>query len=246
VQLPENKPKPARVGIVFDYVSAWAWQTQPHGQDFDYFRLIFEFYRGLRKLGQNIDILPPDIADLSAYDLVLMPGLFELDANLLAALESFQGTAIAGPRTNTRNANFAMRVPLPPDLPGLDATIVQTESLPPDAPIPLADGGALTRWFEHLDGEAEVTVRTEDNRPALVRSGGLHYLAGWPDEAALDRILTRALGERGLQITRMPEGLRQRDLAHHRVYVNYASVPRTIDNLTIQSADVAVKRHPSS
>jgi beta-galactosidase len=37
------------------------------GRGCDYFRLVFEVYRGLRKLGLSVDILPPDTADLGAY-----------------------------------------------------------------------------------------------------------------------------------------------------------------------------------
>ncbi|MBM7066283.1 beta-galactosidase [Actibacterium sp. 188UL27-1] len=245
VQLKDNTPLQARIGIVFDYVSAWAWQVQPHGADFDYFRLVFEVYRTLRKLGQNIDILPPDQSDLSGYDLVLAPGLFELDQNLMAALSSFDGTALIGPRTNTRTANFAIPVPLPPNLPDLDIKIFQTESLPPQGPIGLANGGTLIKWFEHLEGDAEVMERTTDGLPAMVRSGGLSYLAGWPDEAAMTRILTRALEAAELPITRMPEGLRQRDLTYHRVYVNYSATAQTVDGLTVPGAGVAVKRRSS-
>jgi hypothetical protein len=32
----------ADVAIVFDYPSAWAWEIQPQGREFDYFRLVFE------------------------------------------------------------------------------------------------------------------------------------------------------------------------------------------------------------
>jgi len=40
----------AEVAIVFDYASAWAWEIQPQGREFDYFRLTFDFYRSLRRL----------------------------------------------------------------------------------------------------------------------------------------------------------------------------------------------------
>src|SRR6185312_5033212 len=35
------------VALLFDYASAWAWEIQPQGKEFDYFRLVFDFYRSL-------------------------------------------------------------------------------------------------------------------------------------------------------------------------------------------------------
>ncbi len=49
IDWPQNEK--AEVAIVFDYSSAWAWEIQPQGREFDYFRLIFDFYKTLRKLG---------------------------------------------------------------------------------------------------------------------------------------------------------------------------------------------------
>jgi beta-galactosidase len=55
----DDKAGLADVAIVFDYASAWAWEIQPQGREFDYFRLVFEFYRTLRRLGLSVDFLPP-------------------------------------------------------------------------------------------------------------------------------------------------------------------------------------------
>ena len=37
--MPEAGTAPAPVALIFDYAAAWAWETQPQGADFDYFRL---------------------------------------------------------------------------------------------------------------------------------------------------------------------------------------------------------------
>ncbi len=87
----------ARVALVFDYESCWGWQAQPQGRDFEFFRLAFEAYSALRRAGQTVDILPPDTADLSAYALVLAPGLMHLSDPLRAALATFDGIALIGP-----------------------------------------------------------------------------------------------------------------------------------------------------
>ena len=66
-EMPDVAQTQAKVGLVFDYASDWAWATQPQGRDFSYFGLVFDMYRGLRRLGLDVDILPPDTADLSGY-----------------------------------------------------------------------------------------------------------------------------------------------------------------------------------
>ena len=224
-QMPEVSTARADVGLVFDYASAWAWETQPQGRDFSYFRLVFETYRALRRLGLNIDILPPDIADLSGYRMVLAPGVATLSEAFLAALTTYQGTALIGPRSNAKTAEFATPIPLPPNLPTLAATVARVESLPPDVPVPLARGGNFLHWREKLETTAEIVESSTDGWPALVRSGVLYYLAGWPDEAAFARILTTLCHQAGIETDPLPEGLRRRDSATQRFLFNYNAVP---------------------
>jgi beta-galactosidase len=236
--MPEVGTARADVGLIFDYASDWAWETQPQGRGFSHFWLVFHVYKGLRRLGLNVDILPPDTADLSAYRLVLAPGLFTLPAALKAALVAYQGTAILGPRTNSKTPDFRITVPLPPALPGLDAVVARVESLPPDVPVPLAQGGALLHWREKLEGAAQVVENAQDGWPALVAAGKLHYLGGWPDDQALARILTRACAAEGIETDPLPEGLRRRDTVTHRFMFNYNPVPVDWGGITIPPAGV--------
>jgi beta-galactosidase len=133
---------------------------------------------------------------------------------------------------------FSTPVPLPPNLPGLAATVARVESLPPDVPVPLAAGGNFLHWREKLETSATVVEATEDGFPALIAAGGLHYLAGWPDEAALDRILTAACHRAGIETDPLPEGLRRRDSATHRFWFNYNPVPVEWAGITIPPAGV--------
>jgi beta-galactosidase len=237
-EMPDVGTAKAAIALVFDYASDWAWEIQPQGRGFSYFWLVFHVYKGLRRLGLNIDILPPDTADLSAYKLVLAPGLFALSDALKAALAAHKGTAILGPRTNSKTPNFSIPVPLPPALPGLDAVIARVESLPPDVQVALAQGGALINWREKLEGSAAVIEASDDGWPALVAAGGLHYLAGWPDDVALSRILQRACAKEGIETDPLPEGLRRRDTATHRFLFNYNPVPADWGGVSIPAAGV--------
>jgi beta-galactosidase len=236
--MPDVGTARADVALVFDYASDWAWEIQPQGRTFSYFWLVFHVYKGLRRLGLNVDILPADVADLSAYKLVLAPGVFSLSEPLKAALARHEGTAILGPRTNSRTPDFAIPVPLPPALSGLEAVVARVESLPPDVPVPLAEGGALINWREKLEGGATVVEVAADGWPALVAAGKLHYLGGWPDDTALTRILMRACSAEGIETDPLPEGLRRRDTATHRFLFNYNPVPADWGGVTIPPAGV--------
>lgn len=230
---------PAPVAIVFDYASAWAWATQPQGRDFDYFRLVFSAYQGLRKLGLSVDILPPDVSDLSAYRLVLIPGLASMSETLLAALKTVGGQVIVGPRSNSKTKHMSIPVPLPPGLPGLDVTVARVESIPPETAHDLSAGGAVRHWLEHLEGTAEVHDRTVEGWPMLVGSDRLRYLGGWPDADGWNRLLRRAAGAVGLTVHDLPEGLRLRDTRGLRFAINYGADAVTFEGRTIGGADLA-------
>jgi beta-galactosidase len=227
------------VALVFDYASAWAWATQPQGRDFDYFRLTFAWYRALRRLGLDIDIIPADTADLSPWKLVLAPGLATLAEPLQSALARFAGTAILGPRTNAKTPEMAIPVPLPPNLPGLNATVARVESLPPAASVALTGGGTIRHWFEHLETTAEVLETTTGGQPVLVRAGAVQYLAGWPDDATLTRLLARACADLGLPTETLPDALRLRRTATHRLAFNHGPEALVWQGQTLPPAGVA-------
>ena len=236
--MPDVGTTTAQVALVFDYDSAWAWEVQPQGRDFDMFRLAFAAYRALRRAGLSVDILPPDTADLSQYKLVLAPGLMTLSAPLRAGLAAFKGTALLGPRTDTKTENLSIPLPLGPNIPGLDAHVVLTESLPPIADIPLAGGGRFLHWFEHLEGSAPVLRQTADGKPAIMGTDTLRYLAGWPDDDTFYQIIRDLCAELQLTALDLPEGLRIRDTGTHRFVLNYAGYAQDWHGTMIPAAGV--------
>ncbi|PRY94586.1 beta-galactosidase [Hasllibacter halocynthiae] len=222
---------PGQVALVFDYPSAWAWETQPQGADFEYLHLCLTFYRAARKLGLDLDVIPAGTADLSPWPLVLIPGLATVPDALRGAIAAHGARVLAGPRANAKTPEMAIPLPLPPDLPGLDCTVALVESLPPSADMPLAGGGALTRWREALEGGADVVEALRDGRPAAMAArteggGRLTYLGGWPDDAAALRIVRREAEAAGLAVRDLPEGVRTRRTPTHRVWLNYAAEAR--------------------
>ncbi len=238
-EMPDVAVEQAPVALVFDYVSAWAWEAQPQGQDFDYFNLVFDAYRALRRAGLSVDILPPGTADFSGYKCVLIPGMMTLSASLMSALEHSEAIVLLGPRTNARDPDFAIPVPLPPALPGLNVTLTRVESLPPGLSEAIEGGGAFVRWFEQLEGPADAMLRTQTGGLAVAGRETVRYLAGWPDEALWDRLIADLATELGLDIEALPDGLRVRDADAQRFVFNYSADAQTYRGTTLPPAGVA-------
>ncbi|WP_424974350.1 beta-galactosidase [Dinoroseobacter sp. S124A] len=228
--LPEARMSRAPVALVFNYPSQWAWEVQPQGADFDYFSLCFEMYRGLRKLGLSVDILPADPARLSGYDLILVPGLLNLSAEMTAFLAETPAQVLVGPRAGSKTPELTMALPLGPGLNGLEATVTHVESLPPGAGRALTGGGQAERWIEAIESPIPPRITTEDGAPVLLSADRQSYLAAWPDPEALSRILRDLCAQAGINTTEMPEGVRQRAMGPHRLVVNYSPETRIFED----------------
>ena len=236
-EMPDAGPARAKVAIVFDYASQWAWEVQPQGRDFDYFELVFSAYRALRRQGISLDILPPDTADLSQYGLVLAPGLLTMPESLRAAIGETTARVVLGPRFNSRTREMTIPVPLPPNVEGLDVRVIAIESLPPGLSLGIAGGGTVEKWFEHLEGSAPAILATASGAPALA-GGRVQYLAGWPDTVLWDRLVATWLDSAGIARTHLTGGLRVRETGSHRFVFNYGPAPATCDGLEIAPGDL--------
>ncbi len=215
----------APVAIVFDYESAWTWDTQPQGKHFDYFALVFEQYRALRKLGLSIDICPPDTEDFSAYQLVLVPGLMHWKHELKAHLKTCAGAVLLGTRTGSKSADFSIPQQMPPDCPELiELKVTHVESLRPDVAIPLENGGSVCHWREYMEPGAGVKtlLATEDGEPVLLQQGNVHYLGAQLDETAYRRTMKLLCEQGGISTVDLPKGLRLRQWGDKVVAMNYS------------------------
>ncbi len=238
VEFESVDPVRPQVALVFDYASAWAWETQPQGQDFSYFGLVFEAYRALRRAGLSVDILPITTDRLSDYRLVLVPGLFAWPEELKRQVQNHPGTVLAGPRSGSKTENFAIPVPLPPNMPGLGAAVVRVESLPPGLEEPVDGGGKAVRWFEHIEG-GPVVMKTKSGAPVLLAEGNAAYLGAWLDHEGWDRVIADLTEALSIPTEDLPEGVRLRDTATHRFVFNYAAEPRDYGGRTLEPAGVA-------
>ncbi|AKI01696.1 beta-galactosidase [Hoeflea sp. IMCC20628] len=221
------QPGKADVAIVFDYPSGWAWEIQPQGREFDYFRLVFDFYRSLRKLGLSVDIVPASAPQFAGYPLVVIPGLFSWSAELIAALRAYEGALLIGPRSGSKTVDFAIPDGLPPALPRdiLDMRVTRIETLRADTPVQVTEDGMLQFWREFIEtgSGAKTIFSADDGIPALVKQGNLHYLGGWPDQPLMHDILQKLANGAGLLTNKLNDGVRLRRHGNHIFAFNYGA-----------------------
>ncbi|NOD94591.1 beta-galactosidase [Ruegeria sp. HKCCD4884] len=243
-ELGEVRQEQAKVAIVFDYASDWAWATQPQGAGFDYFRLVLSAYRALRRVGMSVDFVSTH--DLSGkYDLILAPGLATLGQDLESRLQSACKLAILGPRSGAITGDFQIPENGRPGLSALDCDVDLVETLPPTVERPVNGGGAALHWVDRLSGSATDLLNFEDGAAALKGENGVWYLAGFPDEQLWDRVIAMAARHTGLSVQAMPQGLRMRETADHVFLINYNANPVIWNGQTVQGCDVAIlKRNP--
>jgi len=235
-KLPAAKTKLASVALVFDYASAWAWDTQPQCQDFDYFSLVYDVYRGLRRLGMSVDIIPPETTRFGDRKLVCIPGLFAWTPELAESIKRFSGQVLVGPRTGSKTDDFQIPKAMPPNISGFTCKIKAVETLRPSAKVALEQGGGFQIWREFSETDLTPTELTVDGEPALIAQGNINYLTGWPDDEAMTRILSRIARKAGLLTTLMQEGQRRRNFGDFTLHMDYSTADiQLINNKTTES-----------
>jgi len=226
-------PQPADCAIVFDYESCWAWEIQPQSRGFSHFETALALYRHLRKLALDVDILPPETADLSAYKLVFVPALFTWSPKLVEALSRFDGLAVIGPRSGSKTRDFHIPENLPPDFPTqlLDVKVIRVEGLPDNIRVAVKGGGHIVKWRDKIETKANVLIESHDGWPVLVRQQRFFYLAALLDDEALRTVTRRITQFAGLKTIVLPEGVRTRRSGETTFVVNYGLDEHDLESL---------------
>jgi beta-galactosidase len=214
----------ARVGIVYDYESQWAWQIQPQAKGFSHHAQVREAYVPFRKHGVDVDILSPQTRDFTGYDIVIIPALFTWSDALRGAVSDFHGQLLIGPRTGTKTGDFAIPKHLPPDLgPNLlDVRVIRVDTSDPAQSVQVKGGGAVLHWRERIETGADVMMEDEEGWPVLVAQGNIHYLAACGDRALMERVVDELVDAADLPTLNLPAGVRCRVRDNHRIYLNYS------------------------
>jgi beta-galactosidase len=216
-----------QVALLFDYPSDWVTEIQPQGQGFRALKVAFTWYAALRRVGLNVDILPPDAA-LDGYAVVVLPCLPIMDDALVARLAALSCPVLIGPRSGSKTAEFSIPVELPPG--PLQALIpmkvARVETIRPGLADP---DGLIDGWVEHIDTALNPELSVA-GRGVLWRQGHIRYLSASPTDALLDRVIPDLAMEAGLDLMLLPEGVRIRRTARHLFAFNYSAETRMLRN----------------
>ena len=216
---------PRSVALVFAYDAEWVTGIQPQGAGLSALWAAFDCYSALRRLGLDVDIVPPH-APLDGYALCVIPCLPIVPDALVGSLERFSGQVVIGPRSGSRDADFAIPDALPPGplQRVFPAKVARVESLRPGLRH-AGDSWAVEHWLEHLDTAAEAELVAADGTVAGWRHERVRYLATWPGAELTDAVMARAARDAGLAVHGMPAGLRLRRAGGRVFAFNYAAAP---------------------
>ncbi|MDB5588540.1 MAG: beta-galactosidase [Devosia sp.] len=221
----------ARVAVVYDYQSEWAWEIAPQAKGFSHGAHVRALYSAFRKHGIDIDVLSPHTTSFAGYDIVAIPALFAWNDALRTAIETFEGQLLIGPRSGSKTQDFAIPAKLAPDLPRnmMDLRVTRVSTTDPVHQTPVKGGGAVHHWRERVETGGEVVIEDEDNLPVLVSQGKLFYLTASGNKALVQRVVDYLIAEADLPVLNLPAGVRCRVRGGFRIYVNYGAGAATLN-----------------
>ncbi|MCR2834352.1 beta-galactosidase [Parerythrobacter lacustris] len=215
--------------LVFDYAGEWMTQSQPQGEGRSALWAAMACYSALRRLGLNVDILPPTAA-LVGYSLIVVPCLPTVPATLIGALDAGEAQIVIGPRFGSRDTDFAIPDALvDPDVERLlRGKVVRSESLA-DRIAMEGDGWQARGWLDHYEGDAEPEFVTSDGWVTGYRLGRLRLCTAWPEGTFIERLVERAANDAGLPAVALAEGIRRRSCGNRNFAFDYTSGTVCID-----------------
>lgn len=251
--LPQSRK--ARVALVYDYEASWITRIQPQGADYSFVEIMFRWYEAARRLGLDIDVVPP-AAPLEDYALILVPCLPHVSDAAARAFENAKGIILFGPRIGSKTRDFKISPGLPPgplrDLLGFRVLAVSSLRPGVSAPVHGTIKGTIIKWRERVECVEEVHIvsRFEDETPAFVRKDKALTLLGLPDEALLSSLMAYAVKSAGLEPHPVPETIRLRRRGDLLFVFNYGDAPwsspafgqRLLGEGDVKPQDVAVWR----
>ncbi|GAA4035957.1 beta-galactosidase [Parerythrobacter jejuensis] len=217
---PDSAPD-KHAAIIFSYESEWITQIQPQGQDLSAIWAAFSCYSALRENGLNVDFVRPGAA-LDGYGIAVVPCLPVVSPELVKSLAAFKGQIVLGPRTGSKTADLTIPKNLAPGLLQelIPLTVTRSESLRPGL-VHDGDGWRLTRWLDHIEGNAKPDLVCRDGTIASWKHENVRYCAGWPEGSLIREVLARTLAQTSLPVQELPTGLRCVTHASGRYWFNY-------------------------
>ena len=211
----------ARVALLHDYNSLWAYNLQPHNKDLNYWHQFMMFYSALRELGVDVDIIHPEQLADKEYALVVAPALTVMTPEIASYLTQCAKNCpiIFGPRTAFRNDSGRVadkgQFQLIEDLVGIK--LANFDSLRPTLSQSVEQTETSTEfsaklWCESYELTGANATHTYLNGPmagvAAVTNKGNVSVIGALSGSLIKSILKAALGEVGIETFTLPKGMR--------------------------------------
>ncbi len=236
-----ERTQQASIALVWSYDGQWMHHAQPQAEGFDLLRQTFETYAVLRRLGLDIDIVSPD-ADLSDYELIILPGLPHVETTFLERLEASGARILCLCRTGSKTQSFQIPADLAPGVlqAYLPVKVTRVESLREGVGETVEIDGEtrqVVRWREAVATELPARARYSDGAPFWVHNERWHYLAGWPQGDLLGHIIAALALEAGIDITLTHEDVRLRTLGGLRFAFNYGPHAVSLSGMAPENAD---------
>ncbi|HDN59276.1 MAG TPA: beta-galactosidase [Candidatus Marinimicrobia bacterium] len=228
------EPVKSDVALVFDYEADWYLSILPHGEGVRYLDLVLRFYGALRRLGLNVDVVPPG-ESLKSYKLVVVPTLPSIKEEHLRAFEEFDGVLVFGPRSGSKTETFQIPKEMPPGLLKklIPLKVIQVESMGLNNTVNLIWNGKkypVNVWREMVDPEiTETLAQFEDGLGALFRDKNTFYLAFWPSEEFLVDFFEELAKEQKLSVKKLPEGVRIQKRGKYTFVFNFSNKEVKLD-----------------
>lgn len=214
-----SQKQSAEVALVFDYASCWSIDNQPQADSYNALQVAMSYYSALRKLGLNIDILPPN-SDVNKYKLVVIPAaIFPMPDTAKTLGEN--ACLVLGPRSGSKTNNHHLPIDFGPAhwQRLIPLQVVTVDSIRPDTTIDIEIENSTHRyeahtWIEQIDSQLIPLASTTDGRGIWYQhhtnENIVHYVAALCNQALVDKIISDACED--AQITTQPliNGLRLR------------------------------------
>ncbi|MCH7232095.1 beta-galactosidase [Glycomyces sp. L485] len=204
----EGSTVEADAAILWDYQNLWAQEHEAKPTtDLDLQKVFNDYYAALWRAGITADVAHPE-GDLTGYRLVVVPALYLMSRKAAENLKDFVrggGTVLVTAYSGIADETDTVYLG---GYPGAIADLVgvRTEEFYPliDSTVGLVSGGTGAVWSEAAEArDADVRDTYLDGTPAWTVNrfgeGAAHYLTTFVDDATLDRIVSAAAADAGVE-----------------------------------------------
>jgi beta-galactosidase len=234
MELVKESKTHSRVAILGHAQSNWISDIERQSQFFEADTVQRNYYSALRQLGLDVDFIPAE-RDFALYDLVVVPCMPILTAELIERIQQSGSTFIFGPRTGSKTDEFSLPDTLPPGPLQriVPVRVLSVETTRVDCPEQLNWNGNRydsVIWREHIDpGRCETVATLNKSEAAVVRLDRFIYVATLTCSRFLVDFFEDVCRSLQIETVRCPEGVRITRRGDLAFAFNYSSEARSIE-----------------